>query len=127
MMNSMRTLAGVAALLTMTSCVIGNDKYQRPRDLEDSWLVNRTRLLAIKAEPPEIRPGETATFTALFPQPDQTEPWPRIWFACPIEPGEAGFGCNLDLAGTATTATGGAMPEGFIGFEPGLEPSYTAP
>lgn len=124
---SMRHFTTVVALLATSACVIGNEKYPRPRDLEESWLVDRSRLLAVAAEPPEIRPGETARFSALFPQPDQDEPWARIWLACPVEDGGAGFGCELDLGGTGTGLTGGSIPEGFIGFEPGLPPEYTAP
>lgn len=112
-------------LWLVSGCVIGSNKYQRPRDLEDSWLVDRTRLLAVRVEPPEIAPGETATFEALLPQPDQDEPWPRVWFACPVSEDGAGFGCNLDLGGTGSVPTG--LEDGFIGLEPGFPPAYTAP
>lgn len=115
----------LAALLSTAGCVIGSEKYQRPRDLEESWLVDRTRLLGVRADPPEIRPGETARFEALLPQPDQEEPWPRVWFACPVTEEGAGFGCNLDLGGTGSTPTGAA--DDFIGLEPGFPPVYTAP
>ena len=112
-------------LLPMTGCVIGSEKWPRPRDLTPMWLVDKTRILAVRADPPEIAPGETATFEALVPQPDVDEDWPRIWFACPPEdPGGIGFGCVLDFGDT--TATGTEIPEGFIGFEPGLSPSYMA-
>jgi hypothetical protein len=89
-------------------------------------MVDRTRILAIRADPPEINPGESAVFEALIPQPGIEEPWPRLWFACPpASPGGIGFGCNLDLATTtATDGTGTAMPDGLIGFEPGLPPYY---
>ena len=109
----------------LAGCVVGGNKYQRPRDLADSWLVDRSRLLAVRAEPPEIRPGESATFEALFPQPDQDEPWSRIWFACPVGEDGGGFGCSFDFG--STTGGTGAVPEGFIGIEPGLPPVFTAP
>lgn len=119
-------LALLSLLAPLGGCVIGGEKYPRPRDLDPSWLVDRTRILAIRAEPPEIRPGESATFEALLPQPELDEPWPRIWFACELEE-SSGAGCFLDLGTADLSGTGGDIPEGLIGFEPGLPPAYTAP
>jgi len=111
--------------LAMTGCVIGGDKWPRPRDLAPSWLVDRTRILAVAANPPEIAPGETATFEALIPDPGGEGDLSRLWFACPEVDG--GFGCNLDLStGSGTTATGTGT-DGFIGLEPFIPPVYTAP
>lgn len=114
------------ATLALGGCVIHGEKWPRPRDLSPAWLVDRTRLLAIRAEPPEIRPGESATFEALLPSPDGD--LARIWFACPLID-DAGFGCFLDLGSVDPESMDPdeLMELGFIGFEPGLSPSYTAP
>ena len=123
------TWALALCLLPLGGCVVGGDKFLRPRDLSPSWLVDRTRILAVRADPPEIAPGEVATFEALIPDPDGTEDLSRIWFACPPTlDGGIGFGCELDLGGTDFTGTGtDAIPEGMIGFEPFLPPVYQAP
>lgn len=124
-------IALVCALAT--SCVIGNDKYPRPRDLSPTWLVDRTRVLSVVAEPPEIRPGERATFSALLATPDADQPedggLSKLWLACPVDDAGNGFGCVVDFDSLDIEELG---PEelaelGFIGFEPGLPPAYTAP
>jgi hypothetical protein len=122
----MRLAATIALLLlpTLSGCVIGSEKWPRPRDLSPAWLVDKTRILAVRADPPEIAPGESATFEALVPQPGVEDEWLRIWFACPPEdPGGIGFGCVLDFD---ATGTGTDLPDGMIGFEPGLSPFYMA-
>lgn len=113
----------------LASCVIGGDKWPRPRDLSPTWLVDRPRLLAVRAEPPEIRPGETSTFEALLPTPGIDEELVRVWFACPLLDDEAGYGCFLDLADLDLEATDptALFDLGLIGIEPGLPPTYTAP
>ena len=46
-------------------------------------LVTERRILAVKAEPPEVRPGMTASFTGLVVSPDGTEASPAIdWALC---------------------------------------------
>ena len=124
-------IALVCALAT--SCVIGNDKYPRPRDLSPTWLVDRTRVLSVVAEPPEIRPGERATFSALLATPDADQPedggLSKLWLACPVDDAGNGFGCVVDFDSLDIEELGpDELAElGFIGFEPGLPPAYTAP
>jgi len=115
----------VAALLT--GCVINGEKHIRPRDLDASTLVNRTRILGIRALPAEIRPGERAAFEALIGTAEGEAPeLGSVWIACPE--GDD-FGCATDLGDLNLD---NATPEdlaaiGFIGFEPGLPPAYAAP
>jgi hypothetical protein len=115
--------------LILTSCVIGSEKYIRPADLAPTWLVDRPRVLGIRAMPAELRPGETARFEALLAAPDSDEPYTVVWIACPVEGGGIGFGCPLDLqALDLETATPEQLAEaGFIGFEPLIPPVYTSP
>lgn len=113
-------------LLLCAGCVINGDKWPRPRDLSPAWLVDRPRLLAVRADPPEVRPGEQATFEALLPTPGLDAPLTRIWFACPPEdPGGIGFGCFLDLGGLDIDDPADLFEQGLIGVEPGLPPRYT--
>ena len=118
-------------LLMLSACVIGSDKYARPRDLAPAWLVDRTRVLAVVAEPPEVRPGETATFSVLLAgPPGDPLDLAVLWLACPVDDEGNGFGCATDLGSLDLGAT--MTPEqleelGVIGFEPGLPPSYTVP
>ena len=113
----------------LSGCVIGNERFTRPADLSPAWLVDRTRVLGVQASPPEIRPGETATFEALVASPSTEDPFSIIWLACPAEGGGIGFGCALDLADVdLSTVTPEELADlGFIGFEPLLPPAYTAP
>ena len=119
--------------LAVSGCVIGNEKYPRPRDLSPTWLVDRTRVLSVVAEPPEIRPGERATFAALVPTPDAEQPedggLSKLWLACPVDDEGNGFGCVVDFDSLDIEELDPAQLAelGFIGFEPGLPPSYVAP
>lgn len=119
-----RTLA-VASLATLaTGCVIGGDKYPRPRDLPESSLVDRPRVLAIQAEPPEVRPGDTVLFSALLADPFE-EIGGSVWIAC-LDGG--GFGCPVDLAGLGDNPTPKELAAaGVIGFTPGFEPAWDVP
>lgn len=115
--------------LLATSCVIGSEKHQRPRDLPQAYRVDRLRVLAVKAEPPEALPGQTITFEGLVADPNTENPV-VIWLACPAsDESGTGFGCALDLDAlnfeTATIEELAAA--GVIGFEPGFSPVYTAP
>lgn len=115
--------------LLLSGCVIGSDKYPRPRDLPDEWLVDRVRVLAVQAEPPEAAPGETIVFSALVPQPDVDDDYTVLWFTCPPDDfGGIGFGCALpDTAAIDTTDPDALADLGLIGIEPFLPPVYTIP
>ncbi len=109
----------------LSSCVIGDARYPTPRDLTPAWMVDKVRVLGIRAEPPEVRVGDVVHFEVLLANPDDEE-FATIWLACPVEGGGTGFGCELDL-GTLDLTT--ATPEelsalGFIGIEPYLPPVY---
>lgn len=114
----MRPLLYIAALALM-GCPIGNDKFPKPADLTPGWQVDKPRLLAVRAEPPEIRTGESATFEALLAQPGGGESDRVIlWLACPPEDeGGIGFGCDLSNPDAVE----------FLAIDPPLTPRYTAP
>lgn len=101
-------------------------------DLSPEWELDRLRLLAIRAEPAEPRPGETVAFTSLSYVPDGAE-WSAVWFAC-----VTAAGCTLDpalLEGLDQAETPEEQAElmaalaaaGFIGAEPGFPPSWPVP
>jgi hypothetical protein len=122
----MRTLLYLLPLLSLLNgCAIGNNKYPKPRDLNPGWLIDRLRVLAIQAEPPEIRPGEPAGFSALVVDPANA-PGAVVWIACePDDEGNTSFGCGLDAGFDFTEATPEELAEaGFIGFEPLFPPRY---
>lgn len=110
-------------LLGLSGCVIGSDKYPRPRDLASVTIVDNLRLLAVVADPPEARPGEQVSFSALIADPNGENPL-VAWLACP--PDEAGsLGCAVDLSAISPDATPDELAAlGVIGFEPGLPPTY---
>lgn len=109
-------------------CIIGNNRYPKPVDLSPTWYVDRTRVLAVRAEPPEIRPGETASFEALIVNPFNLRK-SVAWIACePDSPGGEGFGCTIDTSLDFENATPEDFEEaGIIGFTPLIPPRYTAP
>ena len=113
--------------ILLSGCVINGNKHPRPRDLSPSSLIDRVRLLAIQANPPEISPGTAATFTALLIDPNDEVDW-TIWSACP-EDAASGFGCPVALD---QLDEGSMDPEtlaeaGIIGIEPFYAPTYEAP
>lgn len=113
-------------LLLVTACTLNGDEYPRPRDLPSSTLVDRPRVLAIRAEPPELAPGERAVMSALLADPTG-EIDLQLWLACPPERSSS-FGCLVDLS----VLDGEPTPEelaaaGVIGFVPGLPPVLDVP
>jgi hypothetical protein len=122
----MNSRAAIAVVLVLGGCVIGSDKYPRPRDLEPGWSVLRSRVLGIRALPPEVAPGETATFEVLLPDPND-EIGAVLWLACPPE-ATTPFGCAVDLSVLGEDATPEELAEaGVIGIEPGFAPRFVAP
>ena len=115
-------------LVLSQACVIGGDGVPKPSDLTPRWQIDSPLVIGIRAEPPEIRPGETAVFSSLIAQPDGAAERVNVWFACPVEGDGVGFGCDLDTESDASTDDlSGLVDDGFIGVEPGLPPQYTAP
>lgn len=116
----------LAFALLLAGCPIGNDRYPKPADLSPAWRIDKLRVLAVRAEPPEVRPGETVRFTALVLDPNGVAGG-TLWLACP--PGDddgVGFGCGLTGDLDFENATPDELAEaGFIGFEPGLPPRWT--
>lgn len=128
-----RLLAPLLALGLSGAC------YQRP-DLDDSWYLDRLRVLAASAEPAEPQPGQEVSFDALIWSPEG-DPELVIWFAC-LPEGSTDFGCTVDeetmssLEGADPTQM---SPEelaellatleeaGLIGVDPYLAPAWTAP
>ncbi|MBN2799030.1 MAG: hypothetical protein JXX28_07770 [Deltaproteobacteria bacterium] len=112
------------ALLLLAGCVVGGADEPRPRDLASSWEVDRLRVLAIRAEPPEAAPGTEVALEALVAGPPGLAlPSDRVWLAC----AEATpLGCPLDpelLTGEPTPDE--LVAAGLIGLEPRWAPTYT--
>lgn len=99
-------------------------------DLSQNWQLDRTRILAAKAEPPEAKPGDTVQFQSLVFSPETIES--VIWFACLPETATS-FGCTIDPE-LFSSMQEGAEPDlsalleaGFAGAEPILTPTWTVP
>ncbi|HEY1587850.1 MAG TPA: hypothetical protein VGH63_19255, partial [Polyangia bacterium] len=55
----------------------------KPNFGEPASLIDGPRILAVRAEPPEVRPAMTATFTALVVSPNGTDAAPPVdWSLC---------------------------------------------
>lgn len=103
----------ILVLPLLSGCVINSDSVQRPRDLEPTWLVTKPRLLSVRADPAEARPGEEVRFSALLVDPnDEIET--VLWIACGQADGGGGFGCIDE-------------EQEVIGIEPFQPPVYTTP
>ncbi len=113
--------------LSLTGCPIGNNKYPRPVDLNPAWKVDRLRVLGIRAEPPEAKPGELVSFQALVVDPESSASV-TAWLACAPDEGSTDFGCALDSDFDFTSASADDLTDaGFIGFEPTIPPRYVPP
>lgn len=117
----------ILSLLLSTGCVVG-EPLLSPQELDQSWLVNKPRILAARAEPAEPRPGDTVTFEALFPDPTG-EITTTLWIACPpSDTADLVVACMPSDEATATTKgeepSNGAL---VIGIQPGFEPMYEVP
>lgn len=122
----MRRIAPV--LLLTQACVIGGEGVPKPSDLTPRWLIESPLVIGMQAEPPEIRPGETALFSSLVALPDGSPERVNVWFACPVEGDGVGLGCDIEADDDATsTDETSFVDDNFIGVEPGLPPQYTAP
>lgn len=127
----MRLLVPIVALAT--GCGAG--------DLAQSWQLDRTRLLAVAAEPAEPQPGELTTFSTLRYYPPDISEGITVWFACIPDSADA-EGCTVDAS--IVEELGALDPEsmtpeelaalyaelqasGLAGVEPYLPPTWTPP
>ncbi len=108
------------------------------RDLSESWRIDRLRVLAVRPEPAEPRPGDTLTFTALVASPG-VDLQAVLWLVCPADAVEV-TGCAFDAEAMEALGDPGSLtPEelaalyedlveqGLIGVEPWIRPSYRVP
>lgn len=134
-MRALRPLLALSALVA-SGC---NDQ-----NLSQPWQLDRVRVLAVRAEPAEARPGETVSFEALYYVPDGGSIGLALWFAC-LPSGADDFGCQLDssalegLEGLDDLDLKSLTPEeqaelyqrlidaGLIGAEPLIAPTWTTP
>lgn len=94
------------ALLMLSGCLT--------QSLSPAWFIDRTRLLAVRAEPAEPRPGDLVTFTSLAVDPAQD--LLIVWTGCVLE-SSSSFGCD--------TTDPDAIS--LLGVEPLLPPSLQVP
>lgn len=98
--------------------------------MSQSWEIDRLRVLAVAAEPAEPRPGDIVTFDALVVSP--VDPLGgSAWFVCDAG-SSTDFGCEIDPSLIAGGGAGEVDAEalaaaGFIGFLPGLTPTWAVP
>jgi len=108
--------------------------------LAQSWEIDRTRILAVRAEPAEPAPGDRVTFEALTVHPE-FDIESVIWMGCLSEEADS-FGCEVDQAALEALFEGDledltpeqqqelfeqAVAAGLIGVEPFLPPTYDVP
>src|SRR5689334_10185613 len=98
----------VAALIVVGGC---------SSDLPAASFIDKLRVLAVRAEPPEIAPGETTKLDLLVaepmvPQLDGGAPQPlsAVWLACPLPAGTLTVepclsGSSVTIIGNDLTAT----------------------
>lgn len=105
MRRSARTMIGISlavAALTGAGCA---------EDFESFNLLSGLRVMAVKAEPPELLPGESAQIEALVYEPDGDQV-DYQWSWCPLAMGAAtGFECAVteqDIADMASAFFPGA-------------------
>ncbi len=109
--------------------------------LSQSWQLDRLRVLAVRGEPAEPRPGDVVSFESLTYLPTDQQLDLTVWFAC-LPDQASDFGCELDAS--AFDSLSGVDPEaltpeeqakllqqlldaGLIGVEPWFPPTWVAP
>lgn len=121
-------LLTLLTLLTLLGCTAP--------DFAEEWQLDRLRLLAMRADPAEPKPGDIVTFTSLAYIPDEAE-WSSVWFACMDGDTE---GCSLDPALTEQLEHADDLSQvelaaifealrqaGFVGIQPGMELLWFVP
>lgn len=98
--------------------------------LSQAWQIDRLRVLAVKAEPAEPRPGDLVTFDALVLSP-AANLGGSAWFVC-SGGASTDFGCEIDPGLLEGVGDGTAEPAdlaaaGFIGFLPDIPPMWFVP
>ena len=99
-------------------------------ELSQNWQLDRTRILAAQAEPPEAKPGETVQFRSLVFSPETIES--VVWFAC-LPDSATSFGCTIDpslfsaLQEDAEPDIQALIEAGFAGAEPQFTPNWMVP
>jgi hypothetical protein len=82
-------------------------------DFENASVVNKFRVLGIRAEPPEIRPGESSELSVLWADPqEEGREVSFAWMACygVVPPGTNGANCKFVLPPqVANAAQGGDL------------------
>jgi len=134
-------------LIFLTAALITINAACTPTEMSQSWQIDRTRVLAIKAEVvgedgtttslAEAQPGETINLSALLVHPELDST--ALWLGCPSAEASP-FGCTFseelfelfeDLNPDEITPEeyiefqAQAQELGLIGIEPFLPPTYT--
>jgi len=99
-------------------------------DLPAASIVDKLRVLAVRAEPPEVRPLEASTLDALVvPSPLAPSPLSYLWLACREDPAAVEPACLIDMApdggAPASCATAPDASPCFVGDAPSV--SYAPP
>lgn len=88
------SLLGLAAFgLSLTACL---------ETLPEPWLIDDLRVLAVRAEPPEVQPGQSVALDALVVDP-LNRPLSYAWYAC-IAPD---LGTGFFSGASETSSSGG--------------------
>ncbi len=120
-------------LLTLLAC--------EANQLSQPWLVDRTRILGVQAEPAEPQPGDLVRFSSLAVDPEAGGISSVTWLGCLVEDSNA-FGCSPDFARIEELLAVDveSLPPleqlqwfkdlqaaGMLGVEPDFPPSLTVP
>lgn len=120
-----RTIAAVC-LMVLGGCI--------QTDFSQEWRIDRTRILALRTEPAEPRPGDVVTAEALLVDPNGTPT--AIWYGCDFGalcPDRAALEPMLDTDLAALDDDGReawlntARPTGLIGLDPYFPPVAIIP
>jgi hypothetical protein len=118
-------LASIAAVTLLAGC--------KPDFGTPASLVTERRILAVRAEPPEVRPTQTVNLTALVVSPDGTESMPAVdWSLCltpkPLDENNVvsvaclGDGDGIQALGTGATMMATVPPNACALFGPDPPP-----
>jgi hypothetical protein len=125
-MRALFTVAATVALLATSAC---------SNDLPAASFIDKLRVLAVRAEPPEVAPGETTALDLLLVEPlvhqldgSAAAPLTAVWLACPLPTGAetvapCGIGSGSAIATPPSCKDQPSAPLCLIGTD--LTASYT--
>lgn len=117
----------VAIAVALIAPLLSSCLFEAEIEFTPASFIEKVRVLGIRAEPPEIRPGEETVLDALVVDPSQSDSLTRVWLLCDPHPSGlvAGACSQQDTVRDIAKVLAGEVDGVRIAF--GERPTYRAP